>query len=383
MKGSAVACSLVVLSTLASEDLARTTASIASESPPATTIAQQNYVVYQSGPYCGLYCVYSAARLLSLECKLDDVLQTEFVGNPKGSSLEELCHAAEATGLYAYPIAGGTVSWLSKQTLPMILFVKRDPLLSRDFDHYVLYTKSEESRFTVVDPPEHVTTLSASALSQRWSGDGILLSTTPLNESAIPGHWSLGSVAVFVIVATILMVLLLFRGRAFLAVRKRDSDTFSYTLCKAIILLLASAGGGIIFNALSPLGLFAAEAPTKGIVEAFFPAEVREIDKNEARELLSQNASVFVDARYTPDYEAGHIAGAINVPIDIPDSRVLQLLMRSVDKTSRIVIYCQSRTCPFASVTAQRLMLHAGYHNVYIYKGGWKEWSADSDHDRT
>lgn len=59
---------------------------------------------HTSGPYCGLYCLYTVLKLTGQEVDFKELVKTEYIGSRKGSSLQELKKAAENNGLYATPV---------------------------------------------------------------------------------------------------------------------------------------------------------------------------------------------------------------------------------------------------------------------------------------
>ena len=81
---------------------------------------------------------------------------------------------------------------------------------------------------------------------------------------------------------------------------------------------------------------------------------------------------LIIDARYESDYEAGHLEGAINIPVNSSTEKASEI-MDKYPKDIEMVIYCQSAGCPFAQKVALKLK-DIGYENIRIYKGGYNEW---------
>ena len=81
-----------------------------------------------------------------------------------------------------------------------------------------------------------------------------------------------------------------------------------------------------------------------------------------------------VDLRSPTDFAAGHIDGAINVPVDtlIGDPSGS---LGSLEKTAVVVLYGTGDTDPKAYVAAL-LLEREGYSNVVYYRGGWADWTA-------
>ena len=78
----------------------------------------------------------------------------------------------------------------------------------------------------------------------------------------------------------------------------------------------------------------------------------------------------FIDARDEPDYAAGHVQGAVNVPY----KKLEQFKSRYADfsKDEPVVIYCSS-ACD-VSIDLGYYMAKEGFKKVYIFHGGWDDW---------
>jgi len=89
-------------------------------------------------------------------------------------------------------------------------------------------------------------------------------------------------------------------------------------------------------------------------------------------ELLARadDGSVLVlDVRPTEEYEAGHIPGAVSVPI-----AELKRRLRELPKDKDIVAYCRGQYCSFAP-EAVRYLIDKGY-DAKILKEGLPDWAA-------
>jgi rhodanese-related sulfurtransferase len=93
----------------------------------------------------------------------------------------------------------------------------------------------------------------------------------------------------------------------------------------------------------------------------------------EARALWSTGAGFFLDARAPVDYAAGHIAGAINLPVEAFPERYPQVAA-FLTPDSPIVAYCNGVECDLSHDLALKLR-QLGYKNVRILVNGWNVWS--------
>ncbi|MEZ4674936.1 MAG: rhodanese-like domain-containing protein [Caldilineaceae bacterium] len=86
------------------------------------------------------------------------------------------------------------------------------------------------------------------------------------------------------------------------------------------------------------------------------------------KEILATGEVVVVDVRTPGEYEAGHIEGAINVP--------LATIAQNLDKfptDKPVIVYCASGHRAGMATSALRIL---GYSNVRAHSPGWKGWTA-------
>ncbi|MFB3883291.1 MAG: rhodanese-like domain-containing protein [Armatimonadota bacterium] len=78
---------------------------------------------------------------------------------------------------------------------------------------------------------------------------------------------------------------------------------------------------------------------------------------------------VLVDVRFAESYEAEHLPGAINMPVN----EIEALAPGRLALDARIVVYCASFQCT-ASPTAAAALEGLGYRNVADFEGGLADW---------
>jgi rhodanese-related sulfurtransferase len=94
--------------------------------------------------------------------------------------------------------------------------------------------------------------------------------------------------------------------------------------------------------------------------------------------LLHANGALFLDARRTSVYEAGHIPGARTFSVwesDIDDKVNALYGERSDprDQDKPIVIYCSGGACEDSHMLSQKLW-GIQFNNLYVYKDGFPDW---------
>jgi rhodanese-related sulfurtransferase len=124
---------------------------------------------------------------------------------------------------------------------------------------------------------------------------------------------------------------------------------------KRLILWLAAAVIAVIV-----VGTLAMSAQTQTVR--------KDIGGAELLQLQGSGASI-VDVRTPPEFEAGHIASAINVPLD-----QLQMFSPAWDKKKPVVVYCATGA---RSVEAATYLAGAGFKKVYDLTGGLVAWTGE------
>jgi len=80
---------------------------------------------------------------------------------------------------------------------------------------------------------------------------------------------------------------------------------------------------------------------------------------------------LFIDSRSRQDYAAGHIPGALSLPLDtVQGSGLLDF-----PGIQTLVIYCEGGDCQ-TSLSLAKILHDRGYYDIRIFEGGWEEWRA-------
>lgn len=97
------------------------------------------------------------------------------------------------------------------------------------------------------------------------------------------------------------------------------------------------------------------------------------VSLREAKRAFDNEEAVFIDARSSSEYAAGHIPGALNVPpSDFSRSKALERLRRD----QPAITYCSGEACQSSIVLAEMLIGVRGHTETRVFFGGWDAWVA-------
>jgi rhodanese-related sulfurtransferase len=100
-----------------------------------------------------------------------------------------------------------------------------------------------------------------------------------------------------------------------------------------------------------------------------FPEDLEPISREELLERAREGRVVVLDVRPVEEYRAGHIPGAVSVPIDELKRRLGEL-----PRDQEIIAYCRGPYCLF-SIRALELLQRRGY-KARRFQEGIPEWKA-------
>ena len=100
-----------------------------------------------------------------------------------------------------------------------------------------------------------------------------------------------------------------------------------------------------------------------------------EISGDDVAALHARGNILFLDARRTSVYRAGHIAGARSISIweSDADDKVKALFAEGRDQSAPIVVYCSGGDCEDSHHLGEKLYF-VGFDNVLVYKDGFPDW---------
>ena len=97
-----------------------------------------------------------------------------------------------------------------------------------------------------------------------------------------------------------------------------------------------------------------------------------EIDLHASKMVWLKKQALFIDARSTEAYKAGHILTALNIPLSGNRSEKI-LAVEKIQKDQLLVVYCKDEQCNQAERLSGQLNL-MGFRNIKIFSPGWLAW---------
>lgn len=100
-------------------------------------------------------------------------------------------------------------------------------------------------------------------------------------------------------------------------------------------------------------------------------ASYNQITQTEAKRMMDEQDVIILDVREDYEYDAGHIKGAVLLPLgSISEESAAKVIP---DKDSTVLVYCRSGN---RSKTASKALADLGYTEIYEF-GGITTWSYD------
>lgn len=338
----------------------------AEQSPPARDYGSR----FLPGPYCGISCMYAVLKMAGREVEYKDLIKREYIGSYHGSSIKELQKLAEDYGLYTLPARRLTTQRLRECPCPVLLHVKKS-IASKRYDHFELFLGKEGDQARVFDAPNRMETIPFRLLAPRWDGRGMLISAEPIDLAGINGSFRkrfiLHVIGVVAAIALLRWLSKLMPRTLQMFWHKRVLLSAGECMCIIVMALFIAVG----YHTIRHEGLMANTQAVSLIQQGHRAEFIPKIGVGKVERLISDGA-VFVDARFSEDFDAGHLDGAMSIPVDTNEVDC-GLAMAGITVDTHIVVYCMSSGCRFADEIAVKLVGN-GFQKIAIFRGGWVEW---------
>ena len=319
-------------------------------------------------PYCGIHCVFGAMQALGGHVEFEQLLQPRYLRSQKGSSGPELIRAATDHGFYAVGLSGLSDAALANAQHPMILHTAGYGQL-KEYNHWILFLGMEGKQARIADAPNDVRLMPVSNLMAIWDSTAIVVS-----GEEIPTGMVLAPDRLQLLQHIILVVLV----AAFLRITVGPSEKlqpwqrFRSVARESSCLLFISTLVAVVTQCDDVTGLLRHPAARKAVAAGNLDSFLQKLTYLETKQYLATGTQLVVDARYTRDYDRGHIPGALSVPVNTTDTE-RHTTLRDVSKDTPIIVYCQSVGCRFDETVAVALA-RDGFRDVKLFHGGWVEW---------
>ena len=149
-------------------------------------------------------------------------------------------------------------------------------------------------------------------------------------------------------------------------------------LPKSLALVALAGVTGLLFNLAGGIPFYSAEVSSRAVEsrEALpDSAGIHLVGLEAARVLFQRGRGGVLDARSPEDFARGHIAGALNCYV-YELEKFLPPVLRAFPPATPLLIYCVGADCEDSRFLAQSLS-DLGYRWLYVYKGGFTEWSQE------
>jgi rhodanese-related sulfurtransferase len=152
-----------------------------------------------------------------------------------------------------------------------------------------------------------------------------------------------------------------------------------------LLIIILSCVLGAAFN-FPLLRRFAAGEFREGFIDRREYAGIRFITLAETEDLFARRTQggeglLFIDSRGHDDFAAGHIPGALAVPLDrVQGSGKTEAGSEwagalDFPGAQTLIVYCEGGDCQ-TSIALAKIIHDKGYKDIRIFTGGWAEWSA-------
>lgn len=147
---------------------------------------------------------------------------------------------------------------------------------------------------------------------------------------------------------------------------RKSSRAFGVAVCAAG-LVLPAALTGCSSQTTASAQEYAGESPA--VVAA--PAGPGRVGVAQFASVITRPGIQIIDVRTPEEFASGHIAGAVNIPVQAAD---FTAQIGALDPVGQYAVYCRSGN---RSQPAVEAMAAAGITNIYELESGTKGWAAE------
>jgi rhodanese-related sulfurtransferase len=318
---------------------------------------------------CGVYAMAAAAGALDVEVDLRLIERGTFVG-PKGSSVSQLRALATELGLWSRGIDNVSVEYVRASEHPLILNLR----ISTGVDqagHWVTFLGCSHDRAILFDnvTSNKLCDVSMGELALMMTGEAIEVSRSPPTlvsefrqiSEALLGMW-IGLIipCVGLLVST--------NSQAWNCLEFRSRWKLDTPMRQSIFVLGIGLITGVFVYYTSPTGLFQNPSATAWVQSKHLAEDLPVVGFQQLMQMLRNTEIAVVDARPSWLFDAGHIPGAVNCPIDSRPDAVWKFAATLREKRA-IFVYCSTEKCEWDKVVAWRLKA-TGLPDVRVYEEG-------------
>ena len=207
------------------------------------------------------------------------------------------------------------------------------------------------------DPPLGMYTVPIADLLSYWDGSGVVVAQkrNDISLSAVNHH----------VAFAFLIVILTIGVQKHLPV---------LTGRPASAIVATAIASGTMWHCVVGHGLPGNNHAIANVSAPHMSGEMRDLSTDQFLKLAEDENVIIIDARRPISYDRSHIPDAINVPITATHG-LLRDTFRQLPRDRHIITYCHSETCDWADAVALQFRAN-GYHEVSIFRGGFKAWMA-------
>ena len=144
------------------------------------------------------------------------------------------------------------------------------------------------------------------------------------------------------------------------------------TILGSLAIAASAVAVGFVHSGISPEGVSLTQHPLEAVSELDSSRFLNSLEETKAK---WEAGITFIDARAEDFYSyEGHIPGAISLPVTEFDTVFPKVKDKLPPLDDEIVCYCSGYGCEESTELARKLM-EEGYRVVYVYTGGWPEWT--------